>query len=299
MKQDCSHTYPGKIFLSFLLFSLMLAWGAATACSHTLYIQPTRYLVNPGGSIPFFFCYGHYVPFADGLRGEKLGKVQVLPPDGKVQTVQTRKETGLHSYMVKYDVPGIWGLTAETTPGYYTMYKDTKGRMHHAIKSLESIKGEAAEIMGSFYVKQYAKSYVKCGSATGAFPGELGLPLELVPQTDIFSLKPGDTLKLGVYLDGKPFEGEGNWDATYMGYSTLMEDNFYPHTKVTGSSFSIPLPNAGRWFIRYTVTTDAPEQDKDKYRQLLLSASLTLQIDNERKSPSPRNERKSPPPAKK
>ncbi|WP_321491706.1 DUF4198 domain-containing protein [uncultured Desulfobacter sp.] len=265
----------------------LICFMASSAFSHTLYIQPTRFLADTGKSFPLFFCYGHYIPVADGIRGSKLNRVQVIPPGGNARTIQIRNETGLHSYMVEYDKPGIWGLIAETTPGYYTVFKDKNGKQRHAIKSMDKIKDRASEVTTSYYAKQYAKAYVKCGEAEGSFPGFLGLPLELVPVKDPFTLKPGDTLKMDVYMDGKPYTGEGTWDATFMGYSTLAEDNFYPHTTVKGTRISIPLPHPGRWFIRYAVKTDAPEQDKDKYMQMKLSASLTLQIDNQLRTPCP------------
>ncbi len=273
--------------LAVLLVPTLICLTAASAFCHTLFIQPTRFLADEGRAIPFFFCYGHFVPVADGIRGKKLNQVQVIAPDGRAQTVEIMDGKGLHSHMVEYSTPGIWGLTAETTPGYYTFFTDKDGKERHAIKSIAQIKNRLGKVINSYYSKQYAKTYVKCGTPAGAFPANLGLPLELVPTGNLFDLKPGETLELNVYLNGEPYTGKGTWDATYMGFSTLAEDNFYPHTEVTGSKVSILLPNPGRWFIRYSIKTDAPEQDKDTYLQMKLTASLTLQIDNERRTPVP------------
>ncbi len=270
-----------------LLVPLLIGLTAGSAFSHTLYIQSSRYQASEGKSFPFFFCYGHFIPVADGIRGKKLNKVQVIAPGGQAQTVDIMDIKGLHSHMVAYNTPGIWGLTAETTPGYYTFYKDKNGKERHAIKSIDQIKDRLGQVIKSYYSKQYAKTYVKCDTPTGPFPASLGLPLELVPKQNLFELKPGSTLELDVYMDGKPYTGQGTWDATYMGFSTQAEDNFYPHTQVTGSRVSIPLPTPGRWFIRYSIKMDAPDQDKDKYLQMKLTATLTLQIDNERKTPEP------------
>ncbi|WP_320045410.1 DUF4198 domain-containing protein [uncultured Desulfobacter sp.] len=272
-----------------LLIPILICLTASSVFGHTLYIQSSRYLASEGKSIPFFFCYGHFTPVADGIRGKKLNKVQVIAPNGQAQTVEIMDGKGLHSHMVEYNAPGIWGLTTETTPGYYTYYKDKNGKERHAIKSIDQIKNRLGQVIRSYYSKQYAKTYVRCDTPTEPFPANLGLPLELVPTQNLFDLKPGSTLALDVYLDGKPYTGKGTWDATYMGFSTQAEDNFYPHTQVEGSRVSIPLPNPGRWFIRYFIKVDAPEQDKDKYLQMKLTASLTLQIDNKRKTPEPQS----------
>lgn len=271
---------------TYLLVSILICLTSTSAFSHTLYIQSSRYLASEGKSFPLFFCYGHFIPVADGIRGKKLNMVQVIAPNGQAQTIEIIDGKGLHSHMVAYNSPGIWGLTAETTPGYYTVFKDKNGNERHAIKSIDQIKNRLGRVIKSYYAKQYAKTYVKCEEPTGPFPARLGMPLELVPVQNIFELKPGNTLDLEVYLDGKPYMGKGTWDATYMGFSTQAEDNFYPHTQVEGSKFSIGLPNPGRWFIRYFIKKDAPEQDTGKYLQMKLTATLTLQIDNERRLPA-------------
>jgi len=214
-----------------------------------------------------------------------LKKVQITAPDGTVSGITVRDETSLHSYMVDYDIPGTWILTAETTPGYFTMYTDKKGRDRHAIKPMDHVRDQAAEIHKSYYSRQFAKTYVSCESPSETFPARAGLFMELAPATDIFHLKAGETLALDVYMDGEPYAGEGVWDATYMGFSTESEDHFHPKTPVTGSRLSIPVPHPGRWFVRYAVTVPAPEKDRDKYRQMKLTTTLTFQIDNARKTP--------------
>jgi uncharacterized GH25 family protein len=264
---------------------LLLLVPLSQASAHSLYIQSTRYAADKGKSLPLFFCYGHYVPVADGIRGKKLKKVQITAPDGSGSEINVRNETSLHSYMVDYDIPGTWMLTAETTPGYFTMYTDKKGRNRHAIKSMDHVREQAVEIHKSYYSRQFAKTYVSCESPSNDFPARAGLFLELSPVEDIFGLKAGEILALDVYMDGKPYAGEGVWDATYMGFSTESEDHFHPKTQVTGSRLSIPIPNPGRWFVRYAVTVPAPEKDRDKYLQMKLTATLTFQIANARKTP--------------
>ncbi|MEH0021023.1 MAG: DUF4198 domain-containing protein [Desulfobacter sp.] len=264
---------------------LMLCFQVPETVAHSLYIQSTRYFADEGKSLPLYFCYGHYVPVADGIRGKKLNRVNVVSPDGTTTPITIREETSLHSYMVNYDTPGTWTLTAETTPGYYTVYTDKKGKERHTIKPMAKIMHKASQVHKSFFAKQYAKTYVNCETPSKTFPARTGLALELVPAKDIFTLKPGDDLELDVYLDSKPYTGKGTWDGTYMGFSTVAEDNFYPKTNISGSRITVPLPHTGRWFVRYFIKVPAPEKDKGQYLKMKLTATLTLQIDNERKTP--------------
>ncbi|WP_269434976.1 DUF4198 domain-containing protein [Desulfosarcina ovata] len=209
--------------------------------------------------------------------------MRVHPPAGDVRPVLIRNETCLHSYMVDYDIPGSYVLSAETNPGYYTVYVDKKGRERHTIKPKSAVADQAVEIKMSLYSKQYTKTYVVCEHPSPQFPARIGLPLELVPTKDLFQLKTGDVLELKVYFNGVPFAGSGTWDATYMGFSTEPEDNAYPKTEVSGDTLRIPIPVAGRWFVRYSTKTDAQGEARADYTHLKHTATLVFQIPNSRK----------------
>ena len=266
---------PGGLI--FILLSCL--FFTASAFGHTLYIQSSRYDVHEGGRFPLFFCYGHHIPVSDGLRSEKLNNIKVHTPSGQVRGVEIRKGISLHSYMVNYDTPGTYVLTAETNPGYYTIYIDKKGREHHVIKPKNLVKDKARKIITSLYTNQYTKSYVICDTPSPKFPARIGLALELVPTKDISTLKPGDTLELSVWSKGKPYTGEGTWDASYEGYSTKSEDMFYKKTTVTnGETVKVPITRPGRWFIRYATKTDATGEALNACNQLKQSASLVFQF---------------------
>lgn len=274
--------FPWKAVLVLLV---MIFQHPAIGNSHSLYIQSSRYEVSAGKSSPLFFCYGHHIPVDDGLRGEKLKFIRVHPPTGGVRDIAIRDETGLHSYMVDYDTPGTYVLTAETNPGYYTVYIDDKGRERHTIKPKSAILDQAKEVKTSLYSRQYTKTYVLCESPSPTFPARIGLPLELVPANDISRLKSGEVLDLTVYLDGASYTGEGTWDATYNGYSTEAEDNAYPKTEVSGPRLRIPIPFPGRWFVRYSIKIDAQGEDRADYTHIKHTATLVFQIPNAHKQP--------------
>jgi uncharacterized GH25 family protein len=187
--------------------------------------------------------------------------------------------------MVDYDTPGTYVLTAVTTPGYYTVYTDKSGKERHVIKPKSAVLDRAEEISLSYYSKQYAKTYVRCESPSDPFPAAVGLDLELVPTRDISTIKAGDTLELMVHLNGKPYMGTGEWDATYSGYSTESEDYFFPKSTVEGGGFKIEIPSTGRWFVRYAVKVDAEGDEAVHYNQMKLTATLVFEIPNERRSP--------------
>ncbi|MEA2061085.1 MAG: hypothetical protein U9P10_11375, partial [Thermodesulfobacteriota bacterium] len=65
---------------------------------------------------------------------------------------------------------------------------------------------------------------------------------------------------------------------TVSGFSTEAENNFYEKTRVKGSSVRIPIPEPGRWFVRYFIKTDAAGEDQKLCNQMKQTASLVFEI---------------------
>lgn len=231
-----------------------------------------------------FFCYGHHIPVDDAIRRKKLHVVQVHAPNGTTSDVALRDEKSLHSYVITYDQPGTYVLTAETTPGYFTMWKDLKGRKRHLIGPMSALGDKAQEIFSSLRSSQWTKTYVVCEEPSAEFPAFIGLPLELVPVKDVSKLKKGESLELQVYMDGKPYTGKGFWDATYNGFSTCAEDMYVPRREVADGVIRLPVDVTGRWFVRFYTKTPAPQGTKE-FLQEKKTTTLVFEVPNERKRP--------------
>ena len=220
-----------------------------------------------------------------GYGPKKLKSITVRTPSGKVLSINPHPGTGLQSHMVSYEKPGTYVLSAETNPGFYTVYLDKKGRKRHAIKPKSDIMDKAQKVTKSLLSRQFGKTYVVCGTPSVEFPARIGQKLELVPTGDITKLKAGGTLELEVFFNGKSYQGPGTWDASYNGFSTEAEDNFYPKTEIKGSTLKIFIPQPGRWFVRYYIKSAARGVDKERCNKLKDTATLVFQIDNARKRP--------------
>jgi uncharacterized GH25 family protein len=272
-----------KPVISLLLLACMLY--AIPADAHSLFIQSGRYKVADGRSSPLFFCYGHHVPVDDAVRRKKFSYIKVTAPDKSIKDIQLRDEKSLHSYLVKYDQAGTHVLTAETNPGKFSMYYDHKGRKRHSFKPLHKFKDNAKEIIQSLRSSQWAKTYVVADEPSKEFPAFAGLPFELVPSKDVTMLKEGESIEFQIYSDGKPYTGEGWWDATYAGFSTEAEDNYIQKTHSAGGKFTLPIDHSGRWFVRYFTKTPAAEENLHLFLTEKRTATLTFEVRNERRRP--------------
>ncbi len=269
------------------MIMLLLTVYPLTAFGHSLYIQSGRYTVPKGKSSPVFFCFGHHFPIDEGVRAKKLHAIKVIAPDGTTEEIEILDTRSLHSYEVKYEQTGTYTLTAETNPGFYAIYTDKKGKVHHSLKPKHAWIDTAEKIISSMRSSQWTKTYVNCDSPSKAFPANIGLPLELVPVAPIAGLKDGDTLELHVYMNGKPYTGEGFWDASYGGFSTEAEDTFIPRTKIIGGKITVPLKHSGRWFVRYFTKTEAAQENQNDYLTEKRTTTITFLVRNERIRPRP------------
>lgn len=271
---------------SVFVFALLLCLGLAhQADAHSLYIQAARPHVSKGKASPLFFCYGHHIPVDDAIRRAKLNNVQVRRPDGTILDIALRDEKSLHSYLVEYDMPGTFALMAETTPGHFTKWKDKKGRDRHSIKPLSAVADKASSIEMSVFSRQWTKTYVTCETASEPFPASLGLPLELVPAQDPSTWKQGDTVEFSIQRYGRPYTGPGEWDATYMGYSTQAEDMFLQKSPTKDGVVRFKLATTGRWFVRFAIKTPAPETKKSEFLTQKLTTTLVFEVPNQRRKP--------------
>ena len=265
-------------YLNLAMALFLVLFSAQAALAHSLFIQSTRYQVHKGKKAPLYFGWGHHIPLDDGIQGKKLRYIKVTSPDGEIQDLGIREGRGLHSHTIAYDQEGTWMLCSETNPGYYTIFTDKKGKERHAIKPLSKVKDRAAKVHLSLLAKQFTKTYVACKAPSAKPLPRSGQYLELVPADNLFSLVPGDTLGFKVYLDGKPYEGEGSWDASFGGYSTINEDMFHGKTQSKDGRFEVAVPHAGEWYVRYNIRIPAPESEKENYRELTLSASTVFLV---------------------
>lgn len=270
-----------KLLSVFLLISMLIP---ASASAHSLYIQAGRYKVSEGKSSPLYFCYGHHIPIDDAVRSKKLNSVKVIRPDSKIVDIELREGKSLHSYLVNYNVPGTYVLTAATNPGHFTTWLDKKKRKRHSIKPMSSVADRASKIVSSLRSSQWTKTYVVCENPSAIFPAMVGLPMELVPSKDVYMLKKGEIAEFQVYMNGKPYQGHGYWDATYNGFSTQSEDMYVQRQEVSDGKIKLPIDVSGRWFVRFYTKTPPAKKSKD-FMLEKKTTTLVFEIPNKRKRP--------------
>ena len=251
---------------------------AASAPAHDWYIQSVDYLLPGPGATVLFQGWGHKLPLDDAIAGEKIASLRLIAPDGSATTLTVAPERGFHVTPVELSAPGIYTVAGESNPGYYNIYADIDGKVRHSTDALDELK-DAARVMMSVRAYQFPKTYLAVGDTDDAStPQPVGAKLEIVPVQAPGTLHAGDRLELSILFEGRPVPDGTEFDATYMGFSTEMEDYLYTGRTTTGGRGHIDLACAGVWYIRTHFTQPAGGEWQGKCRELMYNATLALSV---------------------
>lgn len=193
---------------------LVLATGCiffvvSSAPAHDLWIipaelsttdKPLTIRINSGSDFP----KGEHAPDPSTF----VRRVLLLPNgnEGKLDAAGTEGNSGL----VRFDPvhPGVYIVAVETKPKLITLQADafnaylvSDGLPH--IFRLRA-KEKTLDQPGKEHYTKSPKAFVQFGKGGSGDPCRVvGLPLEIVPKCDPFSLKAGDTLPVRVLFQGK------------------------------------------------------------------------------------------------
>lgn len=268
-----------SLVLGALILCSVAAWRPVHA--HDWYIQAVDYALPQPGAATLFQGWGHKVPLDGALAGEKIAHLRLLAPDGTAKDLSVTPGRSFHVMNLDLPNPGVYTLLGESVPGYYHIYRDKAGKVHHSTQPLDELK-DIGQIFFSCRAFQAPKTYLLVGEAKAA-PAPVGSGLEIVPDQPTGSLRAGDCLTYRVLMDGKPVSEGVTVDATYMGYSSAPEDYLFKERKVVDGKGQFDLPCAGVWYVRVHLRIPAPAEFKPKCQDYLYNATLTLEVGEKEK----------------
>ncbi len=247
--------------------------------AHDLYLMPQEFHVRSGKKIPVAFHNGDDFPESQAAaRIERLLEPSVLSVQGNsiiqdlyVDGTLVRGEAeiahqGNIILAVRTKPNGI-----EMTPLDFEKYLKHEG-LDHVIR-WRAEHGEAAQSGKERYSK-YVKSILQSEESSDFYRHSVGYPIEIMPEANPYSLKPGETLPIQVLFRGKPvadLQIEMSW-LTPEGKAT---------TKVAGRTgadgrLKIPLSSAGIWKLHTVLMERCQEPATADWESFW--SSLTFQI---------------------
>ncbi|WP_419662033.1 NikM4: predicted nickel ABC transporter, transmembrane subunit [Desulfosarcina variabilis str. Montpellier] len=265
-----------KSLLSVCLLLFIGLFAAPVGFAHNLWINAVDY--NPelrprtGAQTKVYFGFGHRFPVQDFLDHKKLTAFKLVGPDGTSRELEAG-EGGFLATALNFRKKGGYMATAATAHGFYTMYVDQEGRLHHKLGSLEGLNN----VVLSLYYENYTKALINVGETDGdAFAKPVGHNMEIVALENPYLKQPGEELDLQVLHKGQPARF-CEVSATYVGFSTKEDYAFSNKTDFKGRS-TIRLLAPGQWIVRAVVRKPAEAAFRDKCLEEKYSATISFEV---------------------
>jgi len=268
-------------FLTVLGVASWIGLLAAPALqAHDFWMEPANFTPAAGERVAVRLRVG------EGFRGDPV------PRDP--QRIERFAAVGASG---EVPIPGIpngepAGFLALNAPGLYLLVYDSahasvelegkKFEEYLALEGLETIsalrakRGQTAAPVKEIY-SRCVKSLVAVGTGPGAagaakgFDRSLGLPLELVPEANPYTLKGGGELTVHLDYRGKPLAG-----ALVM---ALQRDRPEPRIAVRSDArgrVKLPLDRPGVWLVKAVHMVPAPKESGADWESFW--ASLTFDV---------------------
>ena len=245
---------------------LFLFFLCVTASAHDYWITPDSFHPHENSFINAALSSGHSY-FGD-VEVPDITRFQLnlLTPDGRQIPLAY---SGMNHEAARATVPILGSGTyvissASSKPSYWSKTKNG------SVPGPRSMVKDA--IQGGKYVKS-VKTFLTVGSGSDTYKKVLGYKIEIVPQANPTTLKPGQTLPLLVLYNDNPLP-----DATvfgvFEGYK-LKEKKSYPiETKTDANGIArISMNRTGKWLVgaKYQFNSPKnPDADYENYRAYIM-----------------------------
>ncbi len=253
-----------------ILSSLAITFIASFSLyAHALWIQPSQFKTDKGGSLKIKFPNAHQFPATDEtevIDKTLLENIQLVTPEDKSvklsswngNILESKKLNKVGTYIIATVKKGTYGC--KTTDGKYEKNKT---------------KEQVADAAICTFSRSFSKAVVCSEKAGGtSFSKAVGHDIEIIPLNDPALLKKGDTISVKVMLNGKPYETD--IDTTYEGFKKENE-MFALKIKTDKDGIArITLTDSGLWLLK--VNNKIPYKDLKKADEQSYNATLSFFI---------------------
>ena len=236
---------PGAVLVLFVL--------SFNALSHDYWIEPEGYFVplNQPVKVRLHLGEGLKSESERPLQKERTVRFQMISGEETQDLLAAGKEGQTPIAQVVLKRPGNYLIAMERNAS--TIKLDAKKFKEYlteeGLDSIIALREKAGEsnAEGRERYTRYLKSLLQAGATQDdAYQRQLGHHLEIIPQSNPYKLKMGDTLKVRIEFEGKPLAGvhvfANNRNAQAMSGQRAL-------TSVDGTvSFTLDQP--GQWLIR-------------------------------------------------
>ncbi|MFQ5876984.1 MAG: DUF4198 domain-containing protein [Acidobacteriota bacterium] len=258
---------------------LAAAW-VCPAAAHDFFLLPERSSLEPGASVEIRMHVsdsfpGDPVPWRRKRTREFFlvdarGRLSLLdaPIGGDPGRARVTPRSGGSSVVVLVTHPSF----IELKPEEFERYLEHEG--HRAI--LEGVRAAAPRpaVHRERYTR-FVKTMVHAGGPSDVALAEIGLPIEIVPESQPATVRPGERLPVRVLSEGRPYRG-GQLCATHAGYTEEHDAYAWCGRLDDDGRAAVPIRSSGWQLLR--ITRMRPVEDGEEAVWESFWAALTFEV---------------------
>lgn len=244
---------------------------AGPAFAHDFWLQPADFRIAPGQTTPVSIQVGHGQSRQRwAVKSDRVLMMRQIGPSGVTDHREALRRAGTGDLPLRFATPGVQVLALQTN---HTQSDLPALRFNDYLKEegltpaaqLRARQGKTGAPGREIYSRR-AKTLVLVGAPDPAHDAlvtrPVGLTLEIVPEANPYSLKPGQALPVRVLYEGRPLAGATvkltNLDFDMKPVAVKLTD------KAGRAAFDVPLQ--GVWLLNVIWTrpiTGDPRGDFD------------------------------------
>jgi len=259
--------------------AVLLMVSATLLLAHDLFLKLDNYFVPASSTVRVAVLNGTFVASEGAVTPDRLLDLSVVGPTERraIPRASWRPSGDTTWLTVQTGAPGTYVIGASLSPRQIALSgEDFNSYLKEDgipdVLNARTLSGELAVAVREQYQK-HVKAVLQVGDArTEAYAAVLGYPAELVPLTNPYASRIGDTLAVRALLDGKPVANQlviagGERDGQKI-------DETWARSDAAGVARFV-LSGAGKWYIKFIhmvpVTVDSVNYES-KW------ATLTFQV---------------------
>jgi uncharacterized GH25 family protein len=271
-----------------LLFGLLVWPRVSQVIAHDFWLQPSQYWISSDALTPLTLQVGHG-PFRQRspIPARRITRFQAISPKGTVVDLHEQLQLGQPAQDgdFRFTAIGTYMLVLQTDDRAQTHLPSIRFNDYLKVEGLTPALEQRARLNqmdrdGSERYSRCAKSLVQVGTPSAGSQEQVskpvGLPLEIVPETNPYGVPRSVTLPVRVIYAGHPLAG------ALVKLTDLNNDEsaFEMHLTDQNGRANFTMPNTGSWLLNVIWTKVLPSSEETDFETVFSSLSFGFPRDH-------------------
>jgi len=266
---------------------LLVCTHASLVAAHDFWLQPNEYWIGPGKPVSMTLQVGHG-PFRQRspIPARRITRFEAISPSGEVVDLHEHLRMGqaAEDGDFRLENPGAHVLVLQTDNRAQTHLPSLRFNDYLRAEGLTPALDQRArqnrmDADGSERYSRCAKSVIQVGAVGSGSNAQVtrpvGLPLEIVPEDNLYAMPRPATLRIRVIYAKRPLTGA-------LVKLTNLENDATPfevHPTDGEGRATFTMPHSGMWLLNVIWTKALPRSEETDFETIFSSLSFGFPAD--------------------